>query len=260
MDLYSASTAYNSSLWPTVDSNNSSRKQNLSNQHRPTHSLVEKLSNDTITSPPSRESGWGVFYDKIIIMKESLVIAAVIMAIIGNIPYLIDIIKKKIKPHPYTWFIWSIVSAVTFFGALVKGGGIGVIPTATAEIFTIIIFLFSLQYGFKHVRKIDHYFLALALLGLIPWILTKDPTISVITVVSIDFIAFIPTLIKTYKDPKSEKSILYEMNVTRHILTLLTLQTHNIATSLHSIVMILLNSLMSIFINRKSTPSLPNTQ
>ena len=185
-------------------------------------------------------------------MKEILVFIAVIMSIVGNIPYLIDVIKKRIKPHPYTWFIWSIVSAVTFFGALVKGGGIGTIPTAFAEIFTIIIFLFSLQYGFRNINKIDNYFLAFSLIGLIPWIITKDPTISVITVVSIDVIAFIPTLIKTYKYPETETSILYSMNVTRHILTLMTLRTHNIATSLHSIMMIITNITMTSFILRKN--------
>lgn len=183
-------------------------------------------------------------------MKEFVIILAVSMSIIGNVPYLIDVIKKKIKPHPYTWFIWSIVSAVTFFGQLLKGGGAGVIPTAFAEIFTIIIFIFSLQYGFKHIDRKDNYFLIAALIGLIPWIMTKDPTISVIVVVCIDVIAFIPTLIKTYKRPDSEISILYIMNVTRHMLTLLLIRRYNIATSLHSVVMIVTNTLMAIFILR----------
>ena len=51
-------------------------------------------------------------------MKEILVSIAVVFAVIGNIPYLRDVIKNKIQPHPYTWLVWSIVSLVTFFGAL----------------------------------------------------------------------------------------------------------------------------------------------
>jgi hypothetical protein len=176
-------------------------------------------------------------------MKEFVIILAVSMSIIGNVPYLIDVIKHKVKPHPYTWLIWSIVSAVTFFGQVVKGAG-----TAFAEIFTIIIFIFSLRYGFKDINKRDNYFLAAALIGLIPWVLTKDPTISVIVVVSIDLIAFIPTLMKTYKRPDSEISILYIMNVTRHMLTLLLIQRYNIATTLHSVAMIVTNTMMTVFI------------
>ncbi len=124
----------------------------------------------------------------------------------------------------------------------------GAIPTAASEIFTVIIFLFSLKYGFKNPPKRDTYLLVIALLGLIPWLIFKDPTASVIIVVSIDLIAFIPTLYKTYCHPKSEDSLLYGTNVVRHALALGTLGAYNVATMLHSIVMIVTNSIMVIFI------------
>jgi hypothetical protein len=186
-------------------------------------------------------------------IETVLVIIAIIFALIGNGRYLIDVLNGKTKPHPYTWLIWSIVSAVVFFGQLVKGAGIGAIPTFIAEIFTIIIFFFSLRFGFKNIPKKDHYFLALALIGMIPWVLTKDPTISVIIVVAIDVIAFIPTLRKTWKYPSTETSMLYGMNVLRHILTFYLLESYNIATMLHSIAMIIINSLMVLFIKKNQS-------
>lgn len=192
-------------------------------------------------------------------MRELAVIIASVLAIIGNVPYLMDVLRKKIQPHPYTWLVWSIVSGVTFSGQVIKGGGIGSIPTGIAEAFTIIIFVFSLRYGFKNIQRRDTYFLIIALIGLIPWALTKDPTISVITVVSIDVVAFIPTLIKAWQYPKSENQILFIMNVLRHILTLFSLRTYNIATTLHSIAMIITNTLMvSILSVRPFHTSLPS--
>lgn len=184
-------------------------------------------------------------------MKLSFAIIASVLAVVGNVPYLIDVYKKRIEPHAYTWFIWSIVSCVIFFGQVAKGAGIGALPTAVAEIFTIIIFFFSLKNGFKHIRKIDHVFLVIALLGLIPWVLTKDPTLSVIIVVGIDLVAFMPTLIKTFKYPKTETPLLYSMNVMRHLLALFSLQAYNIATMLHSFSMIITNTIMTVFILRK---------
>lgn len=181
-------------------------------------------------------------------MQGVLVAIAAVLAVIGNVPYLRDVITNKIQPHPYTWLMWSIVSAVTFFGQVVKGAGIGSIPTGIAEGFTIIIFFFSLRYGFRHIRKQDTYFLIAALLGLIPWAITNDPTLSVVTVVCIDVIAFVPTLRKAWRDPATETPLLYAMNVLRHVLTLFSLSTYNIATTLHSIVMIVVNSLMTSFI------------
>ena len=180
--------------------------------------------------------------------KEIFAIVAAILAIVGNVPYLRDVVTKRVEPHPYTWLVWTIVSLVTFFGQVAKGAGIGALPTFVAEFFTIIIFFFSLRYGWHHIRKIDTIFLACALLGLIPWALTKDPTISVIVVVSIDLIAFMPTLRKTWLHPHTETPLLYSMNVLRHVLALFSLQAYNIATTLHSIAMITANSLMTGFI------------
>jgi hypothetical protein len=184
-------------------------------------------------------------------MNEFLVGLAVLLAIAGNIPYIVKIFKKEVKPHPYTWLVWTIVSCVTFFGALAKGGGLGTIPILASEIFTLIIFLFSLQYGFKEIRKVDSIFLAICLLGLIPWWYTKDPTISVVVVVIIDLIAFIPTIRKTWRKPNTETPILYSSNVLRHILILFTLATINIATSFHSFAMIIVNTLMVLTILKK---------
>lgn len=184
-------------------------------------------------------------------MKESIAIIASILAIIGNVPYLMDIVKGRVKPHPYTWFVWSIVSCIIFFGQIAKGAGIGALPTAASEIFTILIFFFSIRYGFKDIKKIDTVFLIISLVGLIPWIITKDPTISVIIAVSVDILAFIPSLRKTWHEPSTETPILYSMNVFRHILMLASLQAYNIATMLHSVVMITSNTLMTFLILRK---------
>ncbi len=181
-------------------------------------------------------------------IQTVLVIIASLLAIFGNIPYIKDVWKGKITPHPFTWFLWSIVSLVTFFGAWQKGAGLGAIPIFVSEIFTFIIFLLSLKNAsknsFKDIDKQDFIFLMIALLGLVPWYFTKDPTISVVIVVIIDLIAFVPTLMKTYKNPKSENPVLFGSNVVRHILIMFSLDTYNIATTFHSICMIISNSLM----------------
>jgi len=181
-------------------------------------------------------------------VKETFAIIAALLAIAGNLPYLWDILKGRVKPHPYTWLVWSLVSCIIFFGQVAKGAGIGALPTAASEIFTIIIFLFSLKYGFKGITKTDTIFLVCALAGIVPWILTKDPTVSVIIAVSIDLIAFGPTLRKTWQRPKTETPVLYGSNVLRHVLALFSLQTYNVATMLHSIAMITTNTAMTLII------------
>lgn len=184
-------------------------------------------------------------------MKEALAVIAALLSATGNIPYLRDTLRNEIQPHPYTWLMWSVVSGVSFLGQLAKGGGVGSIPAAVSEVFTIVIFVASLRYGFRNIEKRDHYFLAAALAGLIPWALTSDPTLSIVIVVSIDVIAFIPTLRKAWRRPETERPLLYAMNVLRHILTLFALEAYNVATTLHSIAMIATNLVMTGFLARR---------
>jgi hypothetical protein len=188
-------------------------------------------------------------------MKEILALVAAAIALGGYIPYLLDAFRKRVKPHPYTWLVWTVVTGITFFGQLEKGAGVGVFPTAVSGLFTLSIFIFSLQYGFKYVSKSDTIYLAIALLGLIPWLISDDPTASVVIAVTIDIIAFIPTIRKTWKRPGTETPTLYFANVIKHILTLFSLQAYNIATTLHSIAMIVTNSIMAGIIVLKKEPT-----
>ena len=181
-------------------------------------------------------------------MKEVLAIVGALLAVAGNLPYLWDIVKGRVQPHPYTWLVGAIVSSTVFFGILAKGAGIGALPIAVSAIFTSLIFLFSLKYGFKGITTTDKIFLGVALVGIVPWLYTSDPTLSIVIAVGIDVASLVPTLRKTWAHPSTETPLLYGTNVVRHILVLFSLQSYNIATTLHSIVMIITNTLMSVFI------------
>lgn len=190
-------------------------------------------------------------------MKETIAVIAALMAIAGNVPYVWKILRGTVRPHPYTWLVWTIVSGTVFFGQVAKGAGVGAIPTFAAEIFTLIIFLLSLKYGFKGITRFDTILLVVALLGLIPWMLTNDPTLSVVIAVLIDLVGFIPTLRKTWAEPTTESPVLYVSNVARHALALFSLEAYNVATMLHSVAMIIVNTLMTTFIVRRTRVHVP---
>ena len=57
-------------------------------------------------------------------MKFTIAIIASLLAVVGNVPYLRDIIRKRVQPHPYTGLVWTIVSCIIYFGQLAKGAGL----------------------------------------------------------------------------------------------------------------------------------------
>lgn len=178
-------------------------------------------------------------------MKEVFATAAAILAIIGYFPYLRDTWLRRVEPHAYTWLVWAIVSGITFAGQISQGAGVGAAPTIFSVIFSFTIFAFSLRTGFKHITLGDTLLLLVALGALIPWVLTNDPTYSIVIAVGIDLLAFVPTIRKTLRDSSTETASLYALNSLRHVLTLFSLEAYNIVTVLHSATMLFANALMS---------------
>lgn len=186
-------------------------------------------------------------------MKLFLALLAAAIAIAGNVPYIRAVLQKRVQPHPYTWLVGAFVSSVVLVAQLQQGAGVGAIPTATSELFTITIFILSLRYGFKNATRTDQLFLVAALLGLIPWFITRDPTLSVVIAVTVDIASFVPTIRKTWLYPKTESPLLYFSNIVRHVLALIALQAYTIATALHSVAMIILNIGMVLLVYRRGT-------
>lgn len=179
-------------------------------------------------------------------MKESLGTITVILSIIGHFPYIIDTIKGKTKPHALTWIIWSIVTAIAFFGQWIKGGGAGSWGTGVTSFMVICIAILAIFKGTKEITIIDKIFFIGALIAIIPWYLTKDPTISVIIATIIDACAFIPTLRKTIHNPKSETFFTYSLNIARHFISLMALQRYSLATVLYPTYLFIMNIFISL--------------
>ncbi|MEK6890116.1 MAG: hypothetical protein AABX35_02910 [Nanoarchaeota archaeon] len=131
---------------------------------------------------------------------------AAFLALFSSYLYIRDIFRGNTKPHTYTWLIWSIVTTIAFLGQWVSGGGPGSWATGVAALVTIFTFFLSLKgkYGVKNITSFDRVCLVLAIISILPWLLTNNVLWSVILATIIDLIAFLPTMRKTWSLPYSE--------------------------------------------------------
>lgn len=178
-------------------------------------------------------------------MKETLGLITVALSIIGHTPYIIDTYKRKTSPHIFTWMIWSIIVLLAFFGQWSQGGGAGSWSTGVTGLIVIIITVLALRNKNTEISQSDKIFFVLAILAIIPWYLTKDPTLSVIMATAIDAFAFIPTIRKTIKNPKSETFTTYALNIVRHSLSLVALANYNVATVIYPAYLLVVNSFIT---------------
>lgn len=137
-------------------------------------------------------------------MQLAVGFIALLLNLIGYIPYVRDIFRHKVKPHRVTWGIWTILTTIAAVNQVLNNGGYSSLFFISTVILVSFVFILSFRYGMGGASKIDRICLLLALILLIYWVSIKETYISMIMAVIIDGIAAVPTIIKTYHHPKTE--------------------------------------------------------
>ncbi|MEK7575401.1 MAG: hypothetical protein AAB511_04205 [Patescibacteria group bacterium] len=174
-------------------------------------------------------------------LKIVLGAVAAILALFSSFLYIRDILRGNTKPHTYTWLIWSIVTTIAFLGQWVSGGGPGSWATGVAAVVTIGTFFLSLKdkYGTKDITSFDKVCLALAIISILPWILTKSVLWSVILATVIDLIAFFPTMRKTWHAPQSESLGSMYVDAVKHGLSTFSMGSYSLVTLIYPLSVLL---------------------
>lgn len=188
--------------------------------------------------------------------KTIISLIAVVLTVVGYIPYLSDIVKRKTTPHIYSWFIWGTVTAIAYALQVSGGAGVGSWVTLAVVITMFIIFIIGLRNGKKEITNSDTVFFVLSLIAMFLWLAVKQPILSVILVSTIDMLGFIPTIRKSWNKPHSETLFTYELSALRHGLSLFALQQYSIVTWLYPASWAIANALFSLMLimRRKTLP------
>ncbi len=168
-------------------------------------------------------------------------IIAVLIGVVGYIPYYRDIIRGTTKPHPFTWLGFAILNAITFIVQVVTNGGPGAWVTGLTTIATFGIAALSFYRGEKNITKFDWICFIGALIGIILWKLTNDPFWAVVIVTIADLLAFAPTFRKAFLRPYQETATLYMMSVFKYGISLFALTAFNLTTTFFPVAIVLAN-------------------
>ncbi|WP_175839360.1 hypothetical protein [Burkholderia anthina] len=172
--------------------------------------------------------------------------AASVLGVIGSavsllaaIPYALAIYQRTVRPHLFTWLVWSVVTAIAAAGQFVAGAGPSAWCTAAIAVTCFLTFVASIFRGERGWTRVDWFFLCAALSAIPLWMLTDDPTISICLVTLIELAGLAPTVRKTLRDPWSESLAYFALCVLKYALALLALSRWNIAVAFYPSVNIL---------------------
>jgi hypothetical protein len=149
--------------------------------------------------------------------------------IIGGVPYLIDIHKKRVHPHILSWIGWSFITALGGSAMLASGSHwvVALLFANTFLCFSIAIYSIIRKVGVWSSSVYDFLFFGLGVLGLILWQLLDAPIIALILAIIADLSFGLPTIIKTYKNPESETYFAWLASTTSGLLSLFAVEHFN---------------------------------
>jgi hypothetical protein len=164
-------------------------------------------------------------------IDEKFVILAAVINLIGSTNYVINTIKGKTQPNRVTWFLWALAPLIAFGAMIDKGVGLSALMTFMVGFGPLMVFIASFV-NKKSVWKITRFDLtcgALSLGGLGLWLLTKEGDVAIFFSIIADALALLPTLVKSWKAPETESSLIFLNGSISAVITLLTLNTFTFA-------------------------------
>jgi len=139
---------------------------------------------------------------------------AATIAFISIIPYSVDAMAGKTRPHRTTWLLLSLLSIGFVYGQIAsKSYGGGLYLSIAQMIAVMFVFVLSIKYGEGGIKSFEIVLLMMAVVSLGIGLLQKQGTTTLYINIFTGLIAYLPTFIKTWDRPGSETLITWWLGV-----------------------------------------------
>lgn len=186
-------------------------------------------------------------------LHPNFIIIGAVIFLVGSAGYVVDTIKGRVKPNRVTWFIWSLAPLIAFAAQIKQGIGMESLMTLVIGLVPVLVFAASFinKKAYWKIERLDVVCGLLSIAGLIIWQITKIGNVAIIFSLIADFLAFFPTMVKSYFRPETENYLLYLANSVFALLTLLTIKNWSFANYAFPLYIFLATLILSIIIKFK---------
>jgi len=173
---------------------------------------------------------------------------SVFFDLLANIPYTYRVIKGLIRPHPFTWLVWTILTAIMAIVQFNEGAGGGSWLLINTTFFNIIITIFAFKNGMIYADKKDYIVLGFCLACIPLYFYFNLPLYTALVITIIDSVSFIPTIRKAFKDPNGDSAIFQFLMVVAYSCSLLAMDTYTVTTCVFPIAMVIMHGITCAFL------------
>lgn len=176
-----------------------------------------------------------------------LAIVAGLITFASIIPYTKDILHGTTRPNVVSYILWAILLSIGMLGQWSSGASWSIVFLIGNLLSMLVVITFCLAgYGYKGYGKIEWVCVVLAIVAIISWQITDEPLFAIFFAFSADVLATIPTVVKTYHDPKSELPLGWLMVACGALLGIISSTKFDFANLLFPAWALIVNSTVAI--------------
>lgn len=127
-----------------------------------------------------------------------------VLAVASAIFYVVDMLRGgDTKPNAVSYFLWTVLQEIMLVAQIREGASWSAVFVFFATLDTAIITILAVVgYGYRKYGWIDLICFIFAIGAAVA--LWHSPVDAIIIAIVGDFVAFCPTIVKTYREPRSE--------------------------------------------------------
>jgi hypothetical protein len=188
--------------------------------------------------------------------KILLALLGVLIGTGGYIIYIFGVFRRGVRPHAFSWLVWGTLMGIGFAVQFAEHAGAGSWPMGLGAGACLLIFVLALIKGNRAFTVFDWTCLALALLGIVLWVVTDSPVTAAILITVADAIGYAPTFKKGYRLPREENLAPYSIGIMTTVLSIFALTNYSLATWLYPASLAVTNTafISMLLLRRKRLP------
>jgi hypothetical protein len=177
---------------------------------------------------------------------------------LGAAVYLRDTLRGTTKPNRVTWLLWAVAPLLAAAVELNEGVGIQTLATFMVGFMPLLVFIGSFHNPASvwKIRPVDYACGAMSVVGTVTWLVTRDGVLAISAAIAADFMAGVPTLMKSWTHPETETVHTYVGAVISMLIVLLTIENWTFDVAAFPAFIVCMGSVEVVLVGLKPGPRL----
>jgi hypothetical protein len=190
------------------------------------------------------------------VINENWIYVGSAIGAAGAVVYLRDTLRGTTKPNRVTWLLWAVAPLLAAAVELKEGVGLRALPTFMVGFMPLLIFIGSFHNSASvwKVRRLDYACGLVSVLGTIVWLVTRNGVLAISAAIAADFLAGLPTLMKSWTHPETETVHSYVGALISMVVLLLTVDHWTFDVVAFPLFVACMASLQSILVGLEPGP------